>query len=92
MATGRTSKQKGFHDERYRALVGTLVEARKAAGLSQGALADRLDRHQQFVSRYETGERRLDVVEFIDISRALAIDPASEVSGVPPASTEMTKS
>lgn len=88
MTNGRTSKQKGFHDERYRALVGALVEARKAAGLSQGTLADRLDRHQQFVSRYETGERRLDVVEFIDIARALALDPAAVVSGVSPASTK----
>lgn len=79
MATARTSIHKGFHDERYRALVGALVEARKAAGLTQGSLADRLNRHQQFVSRYETGERRLDVVEFIDIARALAIDPAAIV-------------
>lgn len=69
-----------------------LVDARKAAGLSQSSLADLLHRHQQFVSRYETGERRLDVVEFIDIARALAIDPAAEVSGVSPASTKMTKS
>lgn len=59
-----------------------LVVARKAAGLSQGALADRLYRHQQFVSRYETGERRLDVVEFIDIAHALSIDPAAAVSNV----------
>ena len=83
MASGRTSKHKGFHDERYRALVVTLVEARKAAGLSQSALADRLDRHQQFVSRYETGERRLDVVEFIDIARALGVDPVAAFYVVP---------
>lgn len=82
MATGRTSKQKGFHDERYRALVARLIDARKAARLSQGALADRLDRHQQFVSRYEIGERRLDVVEFVDIARALGIDPAAIVTAV----------
>ena len=73
MSGARTSKGKGFHDERYRALIGQLVEARKAAGLSQDALADRLGRHQQFVSRYEIGERRLDVVEFIDIARTLDI-------------------
>lgn len=88
MATGRTSTTKGFQDERYRVLIGMLVAARKSAGLSQGALADLLHRHQQFVSRYETGERRLDVVEFVDIARALAIDPAAAVSGVSPASTK----
>lgn len=31
--------------------------------------------HQQFVSRYETGERRLDVVEFVDIATSLGLDP-----------------
>lgn len=83
MATARTSIHKGFHDERYRALVGALVEARNAAGLTQSALADRLNRHQQFVSRYETGERRLDAVEYIDIARALGIDVAAAVTSVP---------
>lgn len=64
-------------------LIGMLVATRKSAGLSQGALADRLHRHQQFVSRYETGERRLDVVEFIDIARALALEPATLIQAVP---------
>jgi ribosome-binding protein aMBF1 (putative translation factor) len=83
MATGRTATNKGFQDERYRVLIGLLVDGRKIAGLSQGALALRLNRHQQFVSRYETGERRLDVVEFIDIARALALDPMTLVQAVP---------
>ncbi|MEK7454344.1 MAG: helix-turn-helix transcriptional regulator [Pseudomonadota bacterium] len=69
-----TSKKKGFQDERYRALIGKLINARKSSGLSQAELAIRLNRHQQFVSRYEIGERRLDIVEFIDISRALGVD------------------
>ena len=69
-----TSKNKGFLDERYRALIGKLINARKSSGLSQAELAIRLNRHQQFVSRYEIGERRLDIVEFIDISRALGVD------------------
>ena len=69
-----TAKKKGFQDERYRALIGKLINARKSSGLSQAELAIRLNRHQQFVSRYEIGERRLDIVEFIDISRALGVD------------------
>jgi transcriptional regulator with XRE-family HTH domain len=71
MAAKGTSGTKGFGDERYRALIGKLVDARKAQKLSQEALAERLGRHQQFVSRYEIGERRLDVVEFVDVGRAL---------------------
>lgn len=73
---------KGFGDPRYRVLIGALVEGRRALGLSQGALAEKLDRHQQFVSRYEIGERRLDVVEFADVARALGLDPAALIGTV----------
>jgi transcriptional regulator with XRE-family HTH domain len=52
-----------------------MIEARKAAGLTQQALAKRLKRHQSFVAKYETGERRLDVIEFLIIARALGADP-----------------
>jgi transcriptional regulator with XRE-family HTH domain len=65
---------KGFQDQRYRQLVGALVEERKKLGWSQAALARKLGTHQQFVSRYETGERRLDVMEFVDVSAALGLD------------------
>lgn len=73
---------KGFQDDRYRQLVGLLTEQRKALRLNQSALAERLDTHQQFVSRFETGERRLDVVEFIDVARALGLDPSQLVCEV----------
>lgn len=51
-----------------------LKERRKAVGLSQSALAERLGRVQTFVSKYERGERRLDVVEFLDVANALSLD------------------
>jgi transcriptional regulator with XRE-family HTH domain len=65
---------KGTHDPRYRSLIAALAEARKRAGLSQSELARTLGQRQQFVSKYESGERRLDVVEFVDVARALNID------------------
>ena len=71
---------KGFQDERYRRLIGKLVEQRKACGWSQRELAVKLGQHQQFVSRYEIGERRLDVVEFADICHILGLDSASMVA------------
>jgi transcriptional regulator with XRE-family HTH domain len=52
-----------------------LVEVRKGAGLTQAELAHRLKRPQSFVSKYERGERRLDIVEFRDVADALGIDP-----------------
>ena len=64
-----------IHTARYRRFRELLTEARKAQGLSQEALAAKLDRVQTFVSKYERGERRLDVLEFIEIADALGIDP-----------------
>lgn len=58
-------------------LRGQFIEARKLAGLTQVELADRLKRPQSFVSKYERGERRLDVIEFCEVCRALEIDPAA---------------
>ncbi|MGH9715631.1 MAG: helix-turn-helix domain-containing protein [Candidatus Acidiferrales bacterium] len=52
-----------------------LAEARKAANLTQAELAERLNRPQSFVSKYERGERRLDVVEFGEVARAIGLDP-----------------
>lgn len=73
MSEMQSAKGTKAHDPRYRGLIDNLVKARKDQGLSQDALAKLLGRHQQFVSRYETGERRLDVIEFVDIARALGV-------------------
>jgi ribosome-binding protein aMBF1 (putative translation factor) len=53
-----------------------LVEARRNAGLTQVALAKKLGHPQSFVSKFERGERRLDVIEFLEVARALFLDPA----------------
>lgn len=82
MAAAPTSSTKGFGDDRYRTLISLLVEARKARSLSQRELAAELGRHQQFVSRYEIGERRLDVVEFVDIAKALNINVPAALSSL----------
>ena len=76
------AKGKGFHDERYRSLMGKLVQARKSKALSQEALASLLNRHQQFVSRYEIGERRLDIVEFVDVAKALGLDASALIKSL----------
>ena len=65
---------RGVHDARYKRLIDALTDARQTARLTQAGLAERLGRRQQFVSKYESGERRLDIVEFIDIARALNVD------------------
>jgi len=52
-----------------------LTEARSKAGLTQLDVASRLERPQSFVSKYESGERRLDVVEFLEVCTAVQADP-----------------
>ncbi len=58
------------------------MEARKSAGLSQHELARRLKRSQSFIAKLEVGERRVDVVEFIEIARALGKEPTELLSRV----------
>jgi len=61
--------------EFYDRALEQLVFARKAARVTQAALAGTLGRPQSFVAKYESGERRLDVAEFVGIARALDADP-----------------
>jgi len=69
--------QKSIYTQQHQRLCELLVEARDAAGLTQVELARRLDRPQSFVSKYENGERRLDVIEFMAVTGALGIEPRS---------------
>ena len=75
MTTGTRGIGKSVHSPDQAAFCELMVGARKAAGLTQQALALRLKKPQSFVAKYEGGERRLDVVEFIGIARALGADP-----------------
>ncbi len=65
--------------ERFRLL---LVEARQTAQLTQIELAKKLARPQSYVSKYERGERRLDVVEFLDVAQALNVDPLEFIANL----------
>ena len=53
-----------------------LREARETATLTQAQLADRLGRPQSFVSKYESGDHNLDVIEFVEVCRGLDLPPA----------------
>ena len=71
---------KTLFTHRHDQLRGLLVDARKRAGLRQVDLAAALGRPQSFVSKYESGERRLDVVEFIDVAEAIGTQAAAIVT------------
>jgi transcriptional regulator with XRE-family HTH domain len=66
----------------YKELRERLIEARHEAGLTQTQLAKLLRKPQSFVSKYELGKRRLDVIEFVMVARALDIEPGRTVMHV----------
>lgn len=74
---GRTLRSPG-----HLALMAALKQARLDAGLTQTELADRLERPQSFVAKYENGERRVEVVEFVQIVRAIGCDGNAILRGI----------
>jgi transcriptional regulator with XRE-family HTH domain len=52
-----------------------LAETRNALGMSQVQFAKQVGKTQSFIAKTETGERRLDVIEFIQLAQALGTSP-----------------
>jgi ribosome-binding protein aMBF1 (putative translation factor) len=71
----KTTLRKTLRSRGHRALIDILVESREQAGLTQRDLAARLKRPHSFIGRIEAGERRVDVIEFIEIARVMGLDP-----------------
>lgn len=70
-----TMATKSVFTREYALVLEVLIHARKKQGLTQSAVAKALGKPQSFVSKYESGERRIDLVEFFCIARALSEDP-----------------
>lgn len=51
-----------------------LSSYRKKTDLTQQNLAEKLNKPQSYVSKYESGERRLDLIEFLEVAEALQFD------------------
>jgi transcriptional regulator with XRE-family HTH domain len=64
----------------YAAAVELLVETRVRLGVSQRELAERLAKPRSFVTKIEARERRVDMVEFVAIARALGISAGQLMS------------
>jgi DNA-binding transcriptional regulator YiaG len=63
------------HNPPYKRFCRLIIAYRQRQGLTQTQLAEKLNRPQSFVSKYENGDRRIDLVEFMEIAAALEIDP-----------------
>jgi transcriptional regulator with XRE-family HTH domain len=74
---GKLRVTKSLHTAAYRKLTELLLEARQTAGLTQQEVADRLETHQSYIAKVEKGERRIDVVELVQLARAIGVSSAS---------------
>lgn len=85
--TSASPMPKSVFTDAYASAIAVLVALRKERGVSQVELASRLGKTQQFVSAMERSERRLDIIEFYAVARALGADPvalfAQAVEGLP---------
>jgi transcriptional regulator with XRE-family HTH domain len=82
MATRARKLDKSVHSAGQAAFCDLMIRARKTAGLTQHQLAKRLRRPQSFVAKYEGGERRVDVVEFVTVCQAIGADPTKIVKAL----------
>ena len=73
---------KSLRSPRHKKLQQVLIAARLRGGWTQQEVAARLGKPQSFVAKYEGGERRLDLVELIDVALALGCKPAVIVEEV----------
>ena len=82
-APARESGMERDRQKRLRMMLShELRERRVAAGLGQEAVASRLRKPQSFVSKYESGARRLDLIEVLGICEALEINPCDLISKI----------
>ncbi len=65
--------RKSRYTKRYEQLLAALRQARKNSGLRQTQVARKFGAHASFVSKIESGERRIDVVELADLCRVYGI-------------------
>lgn len=66
---------KSIFSHEYDLFRSCMIAARKESKLTQETLAKSLKKPQSFVAKYENGERRLDVIEFLLVSRVIGVDP-----------------
>jgi len=68
--------------EQHKALIAMLIAKREAAGITQAQLAEALGEYQSFVARLESGQRRVDVIELIELANILGFDAAALVTAL----------
>jgi transcriptional regulator with XRE-family HTH domain len=65
---------KSVHSQRHQRIAAAVADRRRAKGLSQAYVAKVLGRHQPCIANIESGERRLDLVELLDLAAIIDLD------------------
>jgi transcriptional regulator with XRE-family HTH domain len=73
---------KSIYSQRHERLCDLLRAARTGRGQTQAELSAKLSRPQSFVAKYEAGERRLDLIEFLEVAAAIGVDPRAIVDAI----------
>jgi len=60
---------KSVHSKEYKAILRKLIRARKVSQLTQSETAEKLGKRQSFISKVESGERRIDIIELKEIAK-----------------------
>lgn len=76
-------QRKSIFDSRHMEVVSRIKAGRERLGLTQAEFAARLGRGQSFVAKIEKGQRRIDVIELLDMALALSVSPA-QLMPLPP--------
>lgn len=63
-----------LHSKKYHVMIESLAAIRQIKGITQEFLSNCLGKPQSYVSKYENGERRLDLIEVMDICKCLDYD------------------
>ena len=74
--------KKTLESDRHEALIKFLKAKRGASGMTQAELAERLGEFQSFVARMESGQRRIDVIEYLALAETLNFDAAHALAQV----------
>ena len=71
-----------LHSPKHKILLRFLIQKRKKAGLRQVDVAKRLGRYQSYITNIETGQRRIDAVELVDLAEAIGFNPCDAIKAI----------
>ncbi|TDK29810.1 XRE family transcriptional regulator [Rhizobium deserti] len=74
---------KTLYTNRHKKLVELLIEHRKSMGKTQADVTKALNRHQSYIANIENVDRRVDVIELLDLAEAIGFDPHQVLDAVP---------